>query len=139
MKIVDQALAVLQKFRPSLTLKSFLQKIQPIVEQYRNLSPEEINVKVLEYIENEQPFGKKIAQGAKSALGDVRVSQESKQQVRNLIDEGALGEAKEDWEKFLNSLEREEREREEREREVDFPTGVTQTDTDETQGETLLE
>lgn len=107
MTIVDQALAILHKFRPALTLKSFLKEIGPIVEQYRNLPPEEIKVKVLEYIKNEQPFGEKIAEGAKYALGEVSVSQETEQQVRNLIAEGALGEGKQDWEAVLNISQRE--------------------------------
>lgn len=102
MTIVDRALAILQKFLSSLTLKSFLQEIRLIVEQYRNLSPEEIEVKVLEYIKNEQPFGEEIAEGAKYALGEVSVSQETKQQVRNLIAEGAFGEAGPDCEAVLN-------------------------------------
>ena len=91
MKIVEPALAILQKFLPSLTLKSFLQKIRPIVEQYRNLSPEEIKFKVLEYIRNEQPFGEEIAEGAKYALGEGSISEEEKEVIRTQLAQGEYG------------------------------------------------
>jgi hypothetical protein len=100
---VDRALAILQKVLPSLTLKSFLQKIQPVVEQYRNLHPEEIQLKVFEYLKNEKPFGEAIAEGAESVLNQDPSYQRQRAAIINQIAEGEYGKsAQEDYQEVLS-------------------------------------
>jgi hypothetical protein len=65
---IDRAWEIIQTFLPNLTLKSFLQKLQPIIEANKHLSREEIKKKLLEYIKQEKPFGEALAQGADYVL-----------------------------------------------------------------------
>jgi len=72
---IDRAWEIIQTFLPNLTLNSFLQKLQPIIEANKHLSREEIKKKLLEYIKQEKPFGEELAQGADYVL-EVKPSEE---------------------------------------------------------------
>ena len=85
MSIVDKAWEIIQNSAPSLTLKSFLEKLRPIVEEYKDLSLEEIKIKVLEYIKDEQPFGADLAEGAKYALGESAMSPEAEAEAEKIF------------------------------------------------------
>lgn len=79
MNIVDKAWEILRKFEPNLALESFLEKLKPTFDQNRDLSKNEIVIKMLEYIKNDKPFGETIATAAEKALNQqVSVEQASK-------------------------------------------------------------
>lgn len=68
MKIIDKSFKILQEIYPNLSLGYFLEKLQPIFEQNKGLSKDQIKKKMLEYIEKEKPFGEAIAKGASYVL-----------------------------------------------------------------------